>query len=246
MRSLVSRAGVFLALFRAAAACVCVASPGNLSTTLPNVLLVGDSISANGTGYLAHVQSQLEGLAHVLPCGGVADNGALENKGLCGTSFGVDECAGDWLLNGKWDVIHLNWGLHDIDAKLYAPVALEDYVANLESIIQTLKGSLKPGGSLVWASTTPVPPSYQSRNDSDVVLINAAAAALLQSDCCRDVVFGADLYARVVERCGRDAESAGYPATSDCAYLQDNGVHFSDLGRRFTGLLVAAAIAPRL
>jgi hypothetical protein len=137
---------------------------------------------------------------------------------------------------------------------------------------------------LVWASTTPVPPSYHSRNDSDVVrlcgkpetsrenpdlfltlppqvAINAAASNLLQSDCCRDVVFGADLYARVVERCGRDEDTAGkaerapgpaetdaigYPATSDCAYLQDDGVHFSELGRRFTGLLVSAAIAPRL
>ncbi|KAJ1445452.1 hypothetical protein M885DRAFT_579171 [Pelagophyceae sp. CCMP2097] len=204
-----------------------------MSATLPNVLLVGDSISGDGTGYFPHVKTHLDGLAHVVRAGTVAEDADK----LCGTSFGVAECASNWLLGGKWDVIHLNWGLHDVDAKLYAAVAVEGYVANLEDIIETLRRGLRPGGSLVWASTTPVPYSYHSRKDSDVVNINAAALQLLQSDCCRDVVVGADLYARVVER---------FPATAECTSLQKQGVHFSDVGRQFLGLLVSASIAPNL
>ena len=89
---------------RHAAGCVC--GPGNLtwSDTRPNLLVVGDSISAVGTGYVEDLTSVLGGLAHVVHAGTVADNGRrlgiepdLGHKGPCGTSFGVLECVDTWL-----------------------------------------------------------------------------------------------------------------------------------------------------
>jgi hypothetical protein len=78
----------------------------------------------------------------------------------------------------KFDVIHYNWGLHDICAKMYAPVTPEQYSTNMEIMYQKMKAHLKPAGTLIWSTTTPVPPSYRGRVNSDVLRINAQMAAL--------------------------------------------------------------------
>mgnify|MGYP006246782083 CR=1 FL=1 len=93
-------------------------------------------------------------------------------------------------------------------------------------------------------TTSPVPASYQNRNNSDVVRANAQMKALFGSKYPEVVVH--DLYSEVVERCNRDGASMGYPETSDCLFLQDNGVHFSAAGRQFTGIMTAAAVAAYL
>lgn len=67
---------------------------------LPRVLLIGDSISI---GYTVPVREQLAGKANV--------HRILTNGGP--TSNGVANLA-KWLGTGKWDVIHFNWGLHDL------------------------------------------------------------------------------------------------------------------------------------
>ena len=43
---------------------------------------------------------------------------------------------------------------------------------------QRLRAHLRPKGTLIWSTTTPVPPSYHNRNNSDVLRINAQMAAL--------------------------------------------------------------------
>ncbi|KAH8072423.1 DUF2263-containing protein [Aureococcus anophagefferens] len=178
----------------AAADCYCTPHLGNKSATLPNALIIGDSISGNGTGYMDYLPEVLGGLANALQTGSVTDNGRrladdLGNhtpKGPCGTSFGVLECVDDWVGDGGWD-----------------------YVANMKQIIAKLKTGLAPGGTIVWVSTTPVPASYKDRNDTDVVDINGIMADLIAfDDCCDDVVFGADLYHAVVDRCNRNATSS--------------------------------------
>ena len=235
-------------ILRCAAACVCGAGNLTWSDTLPNLLVVGDSISAPGTGYIETLNATLGGLAHTVHSGTVADNGRrlgdVGHKGYCGTSFGVLECVDVWLGGGsKWDAISFNWGLHDICPERYAPVSRLEYVENMRAIVTKLTAGLAPGGKIVWASTTPVPASYVGRNDSDVVEINGIVQRLIATDpAFAAVVNGADLYADVVHRCGLNATWAGYPATNDCLYLQNNGVHFSDLGRRFTAIDVAASV----
>lgn len=93
-------------------------------------LLIGDSIANFGSGYAGNVK-QLLGRT-VVPGGSGPDDGGPktnaavsapraypQGSGFCGSSFGVVDCASYWLgeqLQYRWDVIHFNWGLHDIDA----------------------------------------------------------------------------------------------------------------------------------
>merc|ERR1712176_286965 len=136
-----------------------------------------------------------------------------------------------------WDVIHFNWGLHDIDPKMYIPVTSQQYAANMEAIYQQLKRLLNPNGTLIWTTTTPVPPSYPkvNRNNSDVVRANEQMKALFGLHGTHKDVVVHDLYSEVVQRCNRDSATRGYPQTSDCTFLQNNGVHFSAAGRQFCG-----------
>ena len=67
---------------------------------LPRVLLVGDSISI---GYTLPTRDFLKGKAnlHRIPT-----NGGPTTRGLAN----IDA----WLGKSKWDIIHFNWGLHDL------------------------------------------------------------------------------------------------------------------------------------
>src|SRR5207253_6259596 len=109
---------------------------------LPRVLLIGDSISI---GYTLPTRTQLEGVANVHR---IPENGGPTSHGL----KQIDA----WLGDGKWDVIHFNWGLHDIkhmpDGK--RQVEPEDYEKNLRTLVAKLKAT---GAELIWATTTPIP-----------------------------------------------------------------------------------------
>eukprot|EP00041_Stephanoeca_diplocostata_P041824 m.9036 g.9036 ORF g.9036 m.9036 type:complete len:255 (-) comp6819_c0_seq1:310-1074(-) len=222
----------------------CTSALQPLSDTAPNVLVFGDSISAANTGYYYNLQAMLENnisqqLAKVQHTGGYG-------KGICGTSYGALACMPSWVGTAKnWTTIAFNWGLHDICPEMYAPVTTAEYISNMGAMLKIMRGALAPGGTLVWSSTTPVPPSYAPRNNSDVVIINAAMAKLLALPENRDIVVN-DLYSQVVERCNRNPSTKGYPESSDCEFLQSNGVHFSPAGKQYTGLMVASAFLPYL
>ena len=132
---------------------------------LPRVLLIGDSISI---GYTEPVRAELTNKAnlHRIP-----ENGAA-------TIVGVKNLE-NWLSSSKWDVIHFNFGLHDLrmdDGKHQGP--LPDYETNLRTIVQRLQ---KTGARLIWASTTPVPDAEVKppRRNADVIAYNAAAAKIM-------------------------------------------------------------------
>src|SRR4051812_5106255 len=73
---------------------------------LPNVLLIGDSISI---GYTRAVRSQLAGKANVFrPMHGKAP----DNFG--DTRIGLRKIDAALAAQKKWDVIHFNWGLWDL------------------------------------------------------------------------------------------------------------------------------------
>jgi lysophospholipase L1-like esterase len=109
---------------------------------LPRVLLIGDSISI---GYTLPVRKLLEGKANVHR---IPTNGGPTKNGVANIA--------KWLGTSKWDVIHFNWGIHDLkympDGKRQVEPA--DYEANLRSLVATLK---KTGAKLIWATTTPIP-----------------------------------------------------------------------------------------
>ncbi|MEO0017404.1 MAG: hypothetical protein RLZZ522_687 [Verrucomicrobiota bacterium] len=113
----------------------------------PRVLLIGDSIRE---GYQEVVKQQLAGKANVaaIPC-----NGEYTGTGL----KKLDE----WLGDGKWDVIHFNWGLWDLYGWEYAK---EDrspamYEKRLETLVLRLE---KTGAKLIWATTTPACPEAEA------------------------------------------------------------------------------------
>ncbi len=132
---------------------------------LPRVLLIGDSISI---GYTLPVRKLLEGKANVHR---IPENGGPTSNGTTKLE--------KWLGEGKWDLIHFNWGLHDlklVDGKHQVP--LEDYEKNLRELVKKLKAS---GAKLVWASTTPVPEAKTNppRNAEDVARYNDVAKKIM-------------------------------------------------------------------
>jgi lysophospholipase L1-like esterase len=153
---------------------------------LPNVLLLGDSISI---GYTLPVRDRLRGEANVfrpVTAAGAAENCADTGKGLAE----LDR----WLAaQPKWDIIHFNWGLHDLKhMKPGAPTpttsadpndpplrTVEEYQANLEKIVTRLR---QTGARLVFATTTPVPEGVTNpyRNPEDPARYNAAAAEVMK------------------------------------------------------------------
>lgn len=135
---------------------------------LPRVLLIGDSISMGYTLPLRELMKD-EANVHRIP----------ENGGP--TSYGVEKIDA-WLGAGKWDVIHFNWGLHDIKLKDDKhQVEIEQYEANLRTLVGKMKAT---GAALVWCTTTPVPEGKLSplRKPGDEVAYNAVAKKVMDEN----------------------------------------------------------------
>lgn len=129
---------------------------------LPQVLLLGDSISI---GYWPFVTRLLEREAEVYR----PMRNAEQAENCEGTSKGKTEIA-RWLGEKQWDLIHFNFGLHDLkhvdpqtgknsqnpaDPRQAEP---EVYRENLTEIVQQLKAS---GAKLLFATTTPYPKNVE-------------------------------------------------------------------------------------
>lgn len=147
---------------------------------LPRVLLIGDSISI---GYTVAVREKLKGKANV-----------HRPAANCGPTLAGLERLDSWLATGgadkKWDVIHFNWGLHDLKylgpngenlAEPGSPgshrqVSPEDYRKNLETLVARLQ---KTGARLIWRNTTPVPKGAKGRVTGDEVVYNRIAGDVM-------------------------------------------------------------------
>lgn len=192
---------------------------------LPRVLIIGDSISM---GYTLPVRELLKGKANVhrIPTnGGPTTNGIAHLK--------------TWLGDSKWDVIHFNFGLHDLvymgpDGKrgvspklpgAHHQVALPDYGKNLTEIAAALKTT---GAKLIWCNTTPVPEGTAYRVADESVPFNEAAA-------------------EVMEKAGipiNDLHSYAKARLADVQRPAD--VHFTDTGSVYLAEKVAAEIEKAL
>jgi len=173
---------------------------------LPRVLLIGDSVSR---GYTQPTRQALAGKANVhrapANCGPTASG--LKNLEV-------------WLGEGKWDVIHFNFGIHD----RATPAA--DYVKRLEEIVVRLE---KTGAKLIWASTTPIPDNpAQKQTAASIVEKNALAAEVMKRHGIpTDDLFGA-MSPRLKE------------------FQPPLDVHFTGAGYDFLGATVGEAILARL
>lgn len=146
---------------------------------LPRVLLIGDSISM---GYTLPVRNALKGQANV-----------HRPKVNCGPTTTGLKSIDTWLGDSKWDVIHFNWGLHDLkymgpngenpgdpsNPNCHQQVPPDEYEKNLRELVERLE---KTGAKLIWRNTTPVPEGSAGRVVSDSVKYNAIAAKIMQEN----------------------------------------------------------------
>ena len=179
------------------------------------MLLIGDSISI---GYTPGVTRDLRGVAEVERIPG---NAADTRNGVAG----IDA----WLGSKRWDVIHFNFGLHDLKVTPDGPhqVPLDQYEKNLAAILARLQ---KTGARLIFATTTPVPEGKLNppRRPSDAPLYNAAALRIMQSAAVRVN----DLYGFALPR----LEAIQRPAN----------VHFTEAGSSALARRVAQSIRQTL
>ncbi len=118
---------------------------------LPNVLIIGTSISI---GYTPFVREILTGVANVyrIP----------ENSNS--TAFSIPKMD-FWLGDMKWDVIHVNWGLHDLKYTLgdkAQDVPPAEYKANLRKLFTRMQAT---GAKIIWANTSYYPEKCTPRRD---------------------------------------------------------------------------------
>jgi len=194
--------------------------------SLPRVLLIGDSISI---GYTLPVRKLLTGKANVhrIPTNARHTGIGLEN-------------INEWLGDGNWDVIHFNWGLHDLcyrSADSRTPgrkdkvngrldLTFEEYQQNLRKLVRILKAT---DAELIWAGTTPVPEGEPGRFKGDEIKYNKAAEIIMKENG----VMINDLYAHAMPKLSK--------------IQQPNGnVHFTAEGSNYLAKQVAVSILKAL
>ena len=188
---------------------------------LPKVLILGDSISV---GYTPVVKELLKEKADV-----------TRPKVNCqGTTFGVQKID-EWIGDTQWDLIHFNFGLHDLkhvdpvtrlnSSKVDDPqqADLKHYKSNLEEIVKKLKATR---AKLVFATTTPYPdqPEGPYRRAEDVLDYNKVALKIMK----KNRISVNDLYSFVLP----DMEKLQLP----------KNVHFKKEGNEVLGKKVAEVI----
>lgn len=187
---------------------------------LPRVLLIGDSISI---GYTLDVREMLKDRANVhrIPVNGGPTTNGLQN-------------IQKWLGDSKWDIIHFNFGLHDLKymrtvgtkgnpsktAGAKAQVPLDEYEKNLAELVKIMQAT---GAQLIWRTTTPHPADPDGR----VAKYNEAAA-------------------RVMKAAGIPTDDLNAHATAKPDAQLPSNVHYSPKGYHYLAEKVAAAITEYL
>lgn len=184
---------------------------------LPNILIIGDSISL---GYTPPLRDELKGVANVYR---IPANGGPTDRGLSSIE--------NWLGERKWDLIYFNWGLHDSAYKDWdirtgiQHSSLEQYEKNLEALVIRLK---QRGSKLIWASTTPIPDGAGGNIKGDSAKYNNVAAKIMQ----KHEVYISDLY--------------GYVLADLAKYQLPQNIHFSNEGSVFLAKKIAEDIRAML
>jgi hypothetical protein len=240
--------------------------------SLDQVLLIGDSISMGfgvspsdtGYGYGLNVAKILGGpypefysktlaggLATTQHAGGMGSNGGDSANGVA--------CIDHWLGGLKWDVITVNFGLHDCDPGRDST----SYATNLETILTKARNA---SSKVIFVTTTPFH-QYKDYSYPCVVQYNQVAKQVVKKVNAQPLVAPGtssvdvlDLFESVEAFCGVNYTT--------CPIQLHNNLHFSTAwsppysldsvtkqplqsgpapsGQQYTGLQVAAAVAKAL
>ncbi len=180
---------------------------------LPNVLIVGDSVSMQ---YTPCVQKQLAGKANVFRIPG---NGGPVARGL--SSFDR------WIGKDKWDIIIFNFGLHDSKYQGWDRANKVKYSSPekyREELDQMVKKLIKTNAKLIWVSTTPIPEGAKTNDKGASIVFNKAAEEIMKKNNIPII----DLYSLTLPQIG--------------TLLQPRNIHLSNKGAQLAGRKVAAVI----
>ncbi len=193
---------------------------------LPNVLIIGDSISI---GYTVPVRELLKGKADIFR---IPVNGKYASYGL----GNLDK----WLGTRKWDIILFNWGLWDIcyrnpksknkghrdkvNGTITATPA--QYKQSMTKIIRKLKST---HSTLIWSTTTPVPKYETCIKEGDEIAYNL----IVEEIADKNGVIINDLHSHALLKIPAIQKMKG-------------DVHFTKEGYDFLALKVAQSIRSQL
>lgn len=200
----------------------------NDNPDLPNVLIIGDSISI---GYTVPVRKLLKGKADVFRPEVNCEHSA----------FGAQNIE-KWIAGKKWDVIHFNFGIWDTHYMHNGKMVLEkdlpnikkedvkfrhttdEYINNLKKILASLKNT---GAKLIWTTTTPF--IYYDEPTKKLLLKNNEEAVKLMKN---ENVQIDDLYNLALPNLKK--------------WLSNDGYHFTELGYEQLANQVASIIETSL
>ena len=201
------------------------AADETVSSELPKVVIVGDSIRLS---YAPIVVRQLAGKAIVI---------SPEANG--GDSSNVLKHLDQWVINEKPAIAHFNCGIHDTKKSKSTgkfQVSPAQYKANLRKIVERIRK--ETGAVVLFATTTPIldDRAAQARRDRDYELLgasicqyNAIAKKVMQE---LDVPIN-DLYSALSE--------PGQPSSVE-DMIGNDGVHLQPEARERLGTAVAEFI----
>lgn len=153
----------------------------------PRVLIIGDSIAG---GYFPHVKGMVSRRMDVALAAEKS-----EREVIMATPVAIKHLD-EWLGDTRWDVIHFNFGLHDLKCINPATageenpnrlpvgkgrpwVSVEQYEENLRTLVQRMK---RTGARLVWCTTTPVPTGAAGRVAGSEAAYNEAALRVMRAE----------------------------------------------------------------
>ncbi len=191
------------------------------SKTLPNCLIIGDSVSI---GYTPTAVKDLEKICQLQH--GPWD---VSDGGAGSTSVGV-ACLDNFLVTQAqqhvdWDLILFNFGLHNLDNSTAAEAL---YEAQLGNITRRLVAT---GATLVYALTTPFMPDKTQGNMVVEQLNDIAKRVVAPHD-----IPVLDLYSVVTDHCGKVYENCDWCRRTPCSY------HYNSAGMTEQGHVVASFI----
>lgn len=190
------------------------------STTLPNCLVIGDSVSIGYTGVATKALTSVCQLQH-----GPWD---VSDGGAGATSEG-QTCLANFLVTQaqvavKWDVILFNFGLHNLDNSTAAEAV---YKQQLTNITERLAAT---GAKLLYATTTPFMPDTLVGNnvvdDLNKIALDVVAPYKMPI---------VDLHKLVTDHCGEKYSDCDWCRVHPCSY------HYNPTGETVQGEMVAAA-----